>query len=180
MQMAIQRETKLRYYVTQDENGGWIGFPIHTPLELAQRLMALGTRYPQKEDRVRIYVGDPILGEADAHEDDVFDNGRKDPFAKGVYEGYLDFSLNDTKVRLYDGIDDIDLMQVMVLPLRWSRRGCLPPTDMIVRVEHSNKRHGDVIWQHPTFHWQDQEGAEILRERIVNTKILKSGLLLCA
>jgi hypothetical protein len=144
-----------RYYIAEI-NDKLVGFPIHTDFDCLKAIAGLGT-----DERVRIYYGNPATGLCDRDEDFFkHENGRVDLRWDAICEGYLCPSNADFKVRKNDGKDiEVGHLTIHHQQRYFSSVNMLPVVpkfykvrpEMIVRIEHSNKKYGGIIWSHPDF-----------------------------
>ena len=142
-----------RYYVVEI-NGKFVGFPIHTNFECIKAMAGLGD-----DERVRIYYGNPVTGLCDRDDDCLkHDNGRVDLRWDSIWEGYISQSRENIKLRKRNDRQDIKVGHLILHHYRVPIAMFLSPTkfykvrpEMIVRIEHSNKQYGGIIWSHPNF-----------------------------
>lgn len=159
------------FFVLEVAEDEYIAIPASAPIEMVKKIaMFIEPRVYNSlpSQRVRIYEGNPVTGKIDTDrprtrkqrlndpEDDFFDFDENPRLKNGMWEGYLCASASKIELRLQGGkYKDIIANGLLIMFKKYSRCGHSVDLENVVKIEYSNKRDGGTIWEHPTFHFDD-------------------------
>lgn len=147
--------TEHKYYIIVDMHDKIVAFPSITPNGCIRAFCEL-----KQDERIRVYFGDPSDGHCDLDPWNFkHNNGRIDLRWGEVTEGYVSPSWSPSiNLRQINNSKDINAhvlvihhyaIGMFIFPSMPKNYLIRPET--IVRIEHSNKKYGGVIWSHPNF-----------------------------
>ena len=153
--MSIRHEDFQYNFIIKQFEDKEIAYPFDTNPEVIHALH----QCLKDKTRIRIFYGNPYTGMAE-----TYMPTEEERVLCGVWEGYLYIGNSILHDTCKDETIEICSLRIKYIKGRYYWGNCyelnktsyLVHSNLIVRIDYSNKKDGDVIWSHPNFHWDDE------------------------